>query len=61
MPVFDANEINRDSGKLFVFSMFFTGTILYYSYQASLISALAIPIEKVPFSDPEGVLNTDYR
>ena len=41
--------------------MFLTGSILFYSYQAALVSHLSVPRTQLPFNTPKELLNTPYR
>lgn len=49
------------AGKTSLFMMFLTGSILFYSYQAALVSHLSVPRTQLPFNTPKELLNTPYR
>ena len=58
----DANAINSyQSARFGLFVVFTGGSLFWYTYNAFLTSSLAIPAKHLPFTSPEGILNTDYR
>ena len=58
----DANAINSyQSARFGLFVVFTGGSLFWYTYNAFLTSSLAVPAKHLPFTSPEGILNTDYR
>ena len=58
----DANATNIGrSGRFALLVIFLTGNILYFAYQAAIVSRFSIPSEKLPFTSPEELLKTKYR
>ena len=49
------------AGKISLFIIFLTGSVLFYSYQAALVSHLSVPKSQLPFNTPKELLNTPYR
>ena len=57
----DANATNIGrSGRFALLSIFLTGNIIYFAYQAAIVSRFSIPSEKLPFNSPEELLKTKY-
>ena len=57
ITVTDANNTDSSfSSRLVLFILFLSGSVLFYSYSAFLTSALAIPNENLPFSNPEEII-----
>ena len=57
----DANATNIGrSGRFALLVIFLTGNILYFAYQAAIVSRFSIPSEKLPFTSPEELLKTKY-
>ena len=51
----------KPSARFFLFVIYLTGAIIFYAYQANLISLLAMPNDSLPFITPEDLLKSDYE
>ena len=58
---FDDNSFAKKRSKFILWIIFLSGSLFFYSYQAYLTSALALPSKSIPFETPEGLLKTDFK
>ena len=62
ISVIDAHDPNNTrSKKALLLIIFLCGSTVFYGYQATLTSALAVPIERLPFTSPKELLESNYR
>ena len=58
---FDANGSQRKTHKFMIFLTLFGGNIIWMGYQASLTVELSAPSNKLPFTDLDSFLKTDWK
>ena len=62
MTILNLDDLNSNhSGRLIMFNVFLSGSVFFYTYNAFLMSSLAVKSENVPFNSPEALLRTNYR
>ena len=62
MAILNPDELNSNySGRLVMFNVFLSGSVFFYTYNAFLMSSLAVKSENIPFNSPEALLRTNYR
>ena len=57
----DEYETRKYSYKMLIFLSLFGANIIWMAYQASLTVDLSVSEPKLPFSDLEGLLNSDWE
>ena len=58
---FDEYQTGKNSYKILIFLSLFGGNLIWMAYQASLTVDLSISEPKLPFSDLEGLLTSDWK
>ena len=61
MNIADMNALERKSGKLALFFVFLTGSLIFKSYEGILISHLTVSSNNAPFTSPEELITSGFQ